>query len=176
MVRVYSNALPIDNALDAVVVTVAGPASGVADSGVALKIGGVYNLTKPTLDDGDRGDVQLNDRGALLTSLYDLIFGEDALQGVLKTEVRMNYTNFTASSQILAGPGRVFGIIINSHSSGTLKLWDALTATGNVVMNTYTFTAGSGYINFPGGIILGTGLFATIGGTVDLTILTKLDN
>jgi hypothetical protein len=37
-------------------------ASGVADSGNPVKIGGVYNSTAPTLANGQRGDVQCNTR------------------------------------------------------------------------------------------------------------------
>lgn len=40
-------------------------ASGVADSGNPVKVGGKYNSTKPTLTDGQRGDLQLGTRGSL---------------------------------------------------------------------------------------------------------------
>jgi len=43
-------------------------ASGAADSGNPIKIGGRYNATQPTLTDGQRGDVQLDTRGN--TSVY----------------------------------------------------------------------------------------------------------
>jgi len=83
------------------------------------------------------------------------------------------YTNLSASASIKAGAGTFYGVIVNSHTSGTLKLWDALTATGTVIQNTYTFPAGSQVITFPQGISFYTGLFATIGGTADITILWK---
>lgn len=83
------------------------------------------------------------------------------------------YTNPSASALIKTGGGTLYGVIVNSHTSGTLKLWDALTATGSVIQNTYTFPAGSQTINFPQGISFYTGLFATIGGTADITILWK---
>jgi hypothetical protein len=41
-----------------------GVASGAADSGNPVKVGGKYNLVKPTLADGQRGDLQLNANGA----------------------------------------------------------------------------------------------------------------
>lgn len=85
------------------------------------------------------------------------------------------YTNLSASAQIAPGAGTLYGVIVNSNSSGTLKLWDALTATGTVIMNTYTFAAGSSIINLSHvGISFYTGLFATIGGTADITIITKI--
>lgn len=81
------------------------------------------------------------------------------------------YTNITADTLIRTGGGQVHGVIVNSHTSGTLKLWDALTATGTVIANTFTFAAGSQVINFAQPIEFYTGLYADIGGTVDLTIL-----
>lgn len=44
-------------------------AAGAADSGNPIKAGGVYAATLPTLDDGDRGNLQLNASGALLVDL-----------------------------------------------------------------------------------------------------------
>lgn len=84
----------------------------------------------------------------------------------------VKYSNITASTAIKSAAGTVYGVLINSHTSGTLKFWDNTAGSGTVIMNTYTFTAGSGVITFPaGGISFNTGLYATIGGTVDLTIL-----
>lgn len=44
-------------------------ASGATDSGNPVKVGGIYNSTKPTFTDGQRGDLQLTTRGSLLTTL-----------------------------------------------------------------------------------------------------------
>ncbi len=49
-------------------VTVGDVAAGAADSGNPVKIGGKYNATAPTLDDGDRGDAQLDVNGNLKTT------------------------------------------------------------------------------------------------------------
>ena len=83
----------------------------------------------------------------------------------------MKYTNITADTLIKTGFGKVAGVIINSHTSGTLKLWDNTSAATTVIMNTFTFTAGSGSLMFPSPICFNTGLYADIGGTVDLTII-----
>lgn len=45
-------------------------ASGAADSGNPLKMGGKYNSTKPTFSDGNRGDLQLGTRGSLAVTLF----------------------------------------------------------------------------------------------------------
>lgn len=83
------------------------------------------------------------------------------------------YTNLSASAQIKSGGGTLYGVIVNSHSAGTLKLWDSLTASGTVIMNTYTFATGSQVIMLPQGVSFYTGLYATIGGTADITMLWK---
>ncbi len=81
------------------------------------------------------------------------------------------YTNGTASGLIRTGGGQVAGVIVNSHTNGTMKLWDSLTATGTVIVNTYTFPAGSGMYKFPQPVDFYTGLFFTVGGTLDYTIV-----
>jgi len=45
-------------------------ASGAADSGNPLKVGGVYNSTAPTLATGQRGDAQLGTRGSMNVTLF----------------------------------------------------------------------------------------------------------
>jgi hypothetical protein len=82
-------------------------------------------------------------------------------------------TNGAASALIKTGAGRVYGVIVNSHTSGTMKLWDNTSAAGTVLLNTFTFPAGSGVYTFPEAIEFYTGLFFTLGGTLDFTIIYK---
>ena len=85
--------------------------------------------------------------------------------------------NVAATGQVRNGSGKVYGVIVNSHSSGTLKLWDALTATGTVVIDTFSFPTGSGIYKFPEPLPFATGLFATVGGTLNCQlILTPRNN
>lgn len=86
------------------------------------------------------------------------------------------YRNLTASALLKTGTGTVAGIIINSHTSGTVKLWDSTSEAGTVIVNTITFSAvattGERSIPlFDASFV--TGLFVTIGGTADLTIVYK---
>ena len=80
------------------------------------------------------------------------------------------YKNLTASGLVKNGYGNVEGVIISSHTSGTLKLWDSLTASGNTLVNTITFNVGEHFIDLYD-VGYNTGLFATIGGTADITIV-----
>lgn len=83
----------------------------------------------------------------------------------------MKYTNLTASALIKTGFGKVAGFIVNSHTSGTLKLWDNTSAATTVITNTYTFASGSQVVRFPEPLCFNTGLYATIGGTADITLI-----
>jgi len=83
-----------------------------------------------------------------------------------------SYRNLSASALVKTGAGTVKGIVINSHSSGTLKLWDNTSAATTVLCETMSFAAGERFVplfdaNF------NTGLYATIGGTANITILYK---
>ena len=80
------------------------------------------------------------------------------------------YKNLTASGQVKAGFGTVKGIIVASHTSGTIKLWDALTATTPVLINTMTLAVGERWIPLFDATF-NTGLFVTIGGTADITVV-----
>lgn len=81
------------------------------------------------------------------------------------------YLNGTTSQAIKSASGALYGIVVNSHTVGTMKLWDNTAGSGTVLLNTITFAAGPNFIPFPQGVTFNTGLFATVGGTIDYTIL-----
>jgi hypothetical protein len=81
------------------------------------------------------------------------------------------YNNGSTSKAIKSGAGTLYGIVVNSHTNGTLKLWDNTAGSGTVLLNTITFASGPQTIMFPMGVSFYTGLYATIGGTIDYTIL-----
>lgn len=81
------------------------------------------------------------------------------------------YLNGTSSQSVKAGPGQVLGIAVNSHTNGTIKLWDNTAGSGTVILNTVTFAAGPTLWTLPsGGVNFNTGLFITVGGTIDYTV------
>ena len=80
------------------------------------------------------------------------------------------YLNMTAgTAQVKTGTGQIYGCTINSHTSGTLALYDALSTATTKINNTITFASGERYINL-GGVSFGTGLYAVVGGTADITL------
>ena len=87
-------------------------------------------------------------------------------------ETNCKYFNGTTSQSIKVGHGTLYGIVVNSHAVGTLKLWDSASASGAVIFNTITLVAGPNFIPFPMGISFYTGLFASVTGTIDYTILS----
>lgn len=93
----------------------------------------------------------------------------DPVNDGIRTYPEATDVNLTASALVKTGSGRVQGVVVNSNTSGTLKLWDNTAASGSVVINTYTFPAGSSTIPLFG-MSFSTGLYATIGGTADISI------
>lgn len=78
------------------------------------------------------------------------------------------YTNISASALVANGPGAILGIFVASASSTpTLKVWGAVTAAAPIIVNTFTPLAGTFY---PIPAHFQTGLYVTIGGTVDCTV------
>jgi len=106
-------------------------------------------------------------------TVAELQAGEDLTNDVTKVEQRVQYLNGTTSQLVKTGAGRFYGFIVNSHTSGTIKFWDNTSAATTVLTNTITLAAGPQQWVFPVGINFATGLFVTIGGTIDYTILYK---
>lgn len=133
-----------------------------------------YFSTLPNLSDLDTLEfLPVNQNAQPLVDMGTQIAGEDIPNDILKVEDQANYTNASASALVKTGAGRVFGIVVNSHSSGTIKLWDNTAGSGTVLVNTFTFPAGSGVYKFPAALKFTTGLYMTIGGTADVTLAWK---
>lgn len=106
-------------------------------------------------------------------TLTPKLAGEDITNDVMKTVQTASYTNITADTLIKTGAGKFYGFIVNSHSSGTIKIWDNTSAATTVLLNTITLAAGPQSWALPIGIDFATGLYADVGGTIDVTILYK---
>lgn len=82
-----------------------------------------------------------------------------------------SYLSISSSAAACSVPADLIGIFCASASNTpTIKVWDALTATGAVIADTFTPSGGSFY-PLPGRA--GTGLYVTIGGTVTCTVFFK---
>lgn len=78
-------------------------------------------------------------------------------------------TNLSASALVRTGAAVIVGIMVNSTTAGSIKLWDNTSAAGTVKVNTFTPPAAGFYP--VGGIACATGIFATLTGTIDVTVV-----
>ncbi len=79
------------------------------------------------------------------------------------------YTNISANTLIRTGAGNILGIFVASASgTPTIKVWDAVSAVAPILVNTFIPAAATFY---PIGADFRTGLYVTIGGTVDCTVI-----
>jgi S-formylglutathione hydrolase FrmB len=98
--------------------------------------------------------------------------GSDVLAPqVVASNKKATAVNLTANGQILAGPGQLLGYYVNSTSSGTVRISNALTATTPYLGE--ATTPAVGWHNFPCG--LSTGGYVTIGSTIDATFFVIPD-
>ena len=81
------------------------------------------------------------------------------------------WEKITGSQVLVSGNGVVSGFIVNSHTSGTIKLWDNTAGSGRVIIDTITLASGPQVYTFPRPLNFQTGLFATLGGTIDVTVV-----
>lgn len=130
--------LPSDQS--AIATTPAGNvAAGAADSGNPLKVGGKYNLTLPTLTDGNRGDSQLDVNGNQRAALFAQInTGVDALANTQVASVG-SVANQTAGS---IRPLAMLPFMLNP--SGTLDRMRGSTAGQFVIAPTpWNYSSGT---------------------------------
>ena len=77
---------------------------------------------------------------------------------------------YTADQLIVTGAGSIAGLVVNSHSNGTFRIIDGLTAgAGRVMVDTWTLAAGPQVITFPKPLAFTTGCYIDIGGTISYT-------
>ena len=104
-----------------------------------------------------------------MTDIETNVFKRDD-RGNLLAIPTVRFLNTTSSGLVKNENGTIHGVIVNSHTSGTIKFSNGTTAV-NDIMGTYTFPSGSQVVNFGNGLVCSTGIFVTIGGTANVTIL-----
>ena len=93
-----------------------------------------------------------------------------AFSPLLNTQYYGLYANISSDTLIKTGSGNVQAIIVNSHTNGTIKLWDNTSAATTVLIDTYTYASGSQVIPLYGARFL-NGLYADVTGTQNVTII-----
>lgn len=77
----------------------------------------------------------------------------------------------SASAQISNTSGVLVGIFISSATGGTIKAWDSLTAAGTVLFDTTAAATLTSPLYVPCNMGFGTGLFITLGGTINCSVV-----
>ena len=154
-------------------------ASGSADSGNPVKVGGVYNATPPTLDDGDRGDMQVDVNGNVKVTQATKIFGEDSTNDIMKVEQQFVYKYQAAAAVNViakASAGYLKGIIIGADVAGAvIEISDHATdGNGAVIIK----LAGATLMTSTGGYIpinckMSAGISADLINQTDVTFIYR---
>jgi hypothetical protein len=80
----------------------------------------------------------------------------------------------SGSGIILSGGGVLSGFLVNSTSSGTLKIVEGTVGGGTLIFNTITAPASGTFVNLNNVLINGNGCFGQwVAGTLDVTFTLK---
>lgn len=110
--------------------------------------------------------VYVDSNGGLQVSLSTAL--AKTIDSITSRPEGSTFTDIAASQNaIRSGAGILVGMYVNSTSSGTIKIYDSLTQANTVLNN--TITPAIGYHPL-GSAAFSTGLSATIGGTLDVTL------
>lgn len=135
-------------------------AAGSTDTGNPIKIGGVFNTTRPTYSNGQRGDIQLTNRGGLLADFEDYVSTAANISVVdtntttstgqdNQTLIRGNPTNNSFASYSCSGNSS-FAILIENQPQGnpfvgTLQIERSLDPNSTIWTPVGAFVAGSSF-------------------------------
>lgn len=75
-----------------------------------------------------------------------------------------------ASGLVQSGPGVMGGILVGTSTALTIKVWDSLTATGTVILETTAALTAGQFLRIPAAFSVGC--FITIGGSGTFTAFT----
>lgn len=145
-------------------------ASGAADSGDPVKVGGVFNLVAPVLDTGDRGDVQLDVSGRQIITPGTLLAGEDLANAVFAVNAKpvsgaayswTAFSNFGAATAISvkAGPGNLGWIVCTNENAAVrfLQIHNKASAPAAAEVPLLSFPIPAGTAAAPAVLIIGVG-------------------
>ncbi len=110
--------------------------------------------------------------GTAVPVSFDATAGEDLAADIKKVETRASVKAMTESGVLKASPGALYGYVVNSTSSGTVKLWDNASAgSGTVLFETATPAAG--IYTFPAAAVFANGCYVTIANTLSITFFYR---
>jgi len=93
----------------------------------------------------------------------NLTAGEDLAGDRVRVANECQVISLSAAGTLVrTGPGLVLGYIVVEAGDGTVKLWDNTTASGTVLLDTFTVVENTEH-PFPGAGRFNTGLYVTLG-------------
>lgn len=154
-----------------------GSASGTADTGSPVKVGGVYNSSAPTLDNGDRGDLQMDSSANAKMTLATQLAGENLTDDVLGTAIKpvvsatysgTAFSNFGAATNanVKASAGMLKAISCQNENAAIryLHVYNKASApTEDSEVPIFAFAIPAGTAAAPGIITMGENFFGTSG-------------
>lgn len=119
-------------------------ADNAADSGNPVKVGGKYVAAGVTLDDGDRGNMQLDVNGRQIITSGTLFEGEDQTYHRMRSMPAYNYSAIAvADVQIKGSAGILHSVTFScadaAPTAGDIKIYDNTAESGTVVFH-HNFT------------------------------------
>lgn len=148
--KTASESLSVVLASDQAAMTSGTVASGAADSGNPVKVGGVYNATAPTLGDGERGDAQIDANGNLKVA-------------IAAEEVRSFFDALGADVDISvkATAGYLMSIVVTNINAAVryVQLHDKATAPANPDVPIMSIPISAGSATLATTLILGEEFF-----------------
>lgn len=142
-----------------------------------LSIGGKYNASAPTYDDGDQVTSQYDINGNQKVTQGTLLAGEDLTNDVQKVEQRFSYAYCAgADTSVKSGAGFLhtitFSQIDAAPTAGTIIIYDNTAESGTIIFSS-TWTTAVFYpttitldVSFSTGLYIGFTTTADIGVTV----------
>lgn len=160
--------LPIDIKRSVSLVVLGSVASGSADSGAPVKVGGKYNSIAPTFSDGQRGDLQITVSGFLKTELSSLLAGEDLTNLVMAMQVRPvagsaygmstdNQMTQVTKRNSKNSAGNVFGFYVTNDNAAVryFQIHNKASAPAGGDVPVLSFKIPAGTANNPGVLVIG---------------------
>ena len=117
------------------VTTSGGAASGAAAVGNPVQVGGVYNSSAPTLDNGDVGALQLDVQGNEKVTLATGLAGENLTAQRMMMSRPGTSTRITTATTTTArsGTGVITRFLIEAALTGTATVYDNTAASGTIL-------------------------------------------
>lgn len=113
-----------------------------------------YNASPATRTDGEDSALEVDEFGNLKSTLATGIAGENLNEGLMRVRSEVDLLTgvpVSASAILKTGVGRLSGFVVTASSSGVIKIWKNTAASGDLMFDSLSVTAGQ-VIAIPNGM------------------------